>query len=131
MVVWDDSVLLIDVKFLHRQGRPNLQSFGFSNTLRSALIPDLLPASFPFLAAGFGWLSFFIGPKEKRPERGSRKGRAVSWAPVCIWGAISLPIIFESALFIRLHPLVVIGQLLDWLSTSVAASVITAWWLAR
>jgi hypothetical protein len=46
-------------------------------------------------------------------------------------GAISLPTIFESALFIRLHPLVVIGQLLDWLSTSVAASVVTGWWLAR
>ena len=48
-----------------------------------------------------------------------------------IWGAISLPIVFESALFIRLHPLVVVGQLLDCLTTAVAASVVTAWWLAR
>jgi hypothetical protein len=50
---------------------------------------------------------------------------------VCIWGAIALPIIVESALFIRLHALVVIGQLLDWLTTAVAASLITGWWLAR
>jgi len=50
---------------------------------------------------------------------------------LCIWGAISLPIILESALFIRLHPFVVIGQLLDWLTTSVAASVVSAWWLGR
>ena len=48
---------------------------------------------------------------------------------LCIWGAISLPIVLESAVFIRLHPLVVLGQLLDWLSTSVLASLITGWWL--
>jgi hypothetical protein len=50
---------------------------------------------------------------------------------LCIWGAISLPILLESAVFIRLHPLVVLGQLLDWLSTSVLACLITAWWLQR
>ena len=50
---------------------------------------------------------------------------------LCIWGAISLPVILESALFIRLHPFVVIGQLLDWLTTAMAASVVTAWWLTR
>jgi hypothetical protein len=50
---------------------------------------------------------------------------------LCIWGAISLPIILESALFIRLHPLVVVGQLLDWLTTSLAACVVTSCWLSR
>jgi hypothetical protein len=50
---------------------------------------------------------------------------------LCIWGAISLPIVLESAIFIRLHPMVVFGQLLDWLSTSVLACVITGWWLHR
>jgi hypothetical protein len=50
---------------------------------------------------------------------------------LCIWGAISLPILLESAAFIRLHPLVVLGQLLDWLSTSILASLITGWWLMR
>src|SRR5438128_750962 len=50
---------------------------------------------------------------------------------LAIWGAISLPIIAESALFIRLHPLVVIGQLLDWLTTSLVASLATNWWLVR
>jgi len=49
----------------------------------------------------------------------------------CIWGAMSLPILLESAVFIRLHPLVVVGQLLDWLSTSILASLITGWWLMR
>jgi len=47
---------------------------------------------------------------------------------ICIWGALSLPIILESAVFIRLHPLVVLGQLLDWLTTSVVASIATACW---
>lgn len=50
---------------------------------------------------------------------------------ICIWGAISLPLILESALFINLHPLVVLGELLDWLTTSLVASVITGWWLGR
>jgi hypothetical protein len=50
---------------------------------------------------------------------------------LCLWGGIALPIIVESALFIRLHWLVVLGQLLDWLTTSIAASLVTGWWLAR
>jgi hypothetical protein len=46
-----------------------------------------------------------------------------------LWGAVALPIILESALFIRLHPLVVFGQVLDWLTTTLLATVITGWWL--
>ena len=50
---------------------------------------------------------------------------------VCIWGAIALPILIESSLFIRLHHLVVVGQLLDWFTTSLLACVATEWWLGR
>jgi len=50
---------------------------------------------------------------------------------VCLWAAVALPIILESAVFIRLHRLVVVGQLLDWLTTLVATCLITAWWLGR
>ena len=57
-------------------------------------------------------------------------GGSVKFA-VCLWAGLAVPIIVESALFIRLHPLVVVGQLLDWLTTSMAASLITDWWLAR
>lgn len=38
------------------------------------------------------------------------------------WGALALPILLESAIFIRLHRLVVLGRLLDWLTTSVRMS---------
>ena len=44
--------------------------------------------------------------------------------------AIALPIMAESALFIHLHPFVVVGQVLDWLTTALAAAVTTAYWLA-
>jgi hypothetical protein len=54
--------------------------------------------------------------------------RGAFYFAVCIWGALSLPLILESAVFIRLHPCVVVGQLLDWLTTSVLASTITGWW---
>jgi hypothetical protein len=50
---------------------------------------------------------------------------------ICIWGALALPILLESAVFVRLHRLVVIGRLLDWLTTSLLASGVTAWWLRR
>jgi hypothetical protein len=50
---------------------------------------------------------------------------------VCLWGAISLPTILESAIFVRLHPLVVLGELLDWLTTSLVVCVTTGWWLGR
>ena len=49
----------------------------------------------------------------------------------CLWIAIALPILLESAVFVRLHPLVVLGQLLDWLTTSVVACAITGWWMSR
>jgi hypothetical protein len=50
---------------------------------------------------------------------------------ICIWGAVSLPMILESAVFINLHPLVVLGELLDWLTTSVLACVLTGWFSQR
>ena len=50
---------------------------------------------------------------------------------ICIWGALALPILLECAVFVRLHRLVVIAQLLDWLTTSLLASGVTAWWLRR
>ena len=48
---------------------------------------------------------------------------------LCVWGALALPILLESALFIRLHPLVVVGTLLDWFTTILLAALATAWWL--
>jgi hypothetical protein len=48
---------------------------------------------------------------------------------ISLWGAVTLPMILESALFIRIHPLVVFGRVLDWLTTSLLATVITGWWL--
>jgi len=38
---------------------------------------------------------------------------------ICIWGALALPILLESAILVHLHRLVVIGRLLDWLTTFV------------
>ncbi len=50
---------------------------------------------------------------------------------ICIWGALALPILLESALFVRLHHFVVVGRLLDWLTTSVLACIIIWWWLGK
>ena len=55
---------------------------------------------------------------------------AFTFGFVC-WGAFALPIVLEGAVFINLHPLVVVGRLLDWLSTSLLATVITALWRSR
>lgn len=48
---------------------------------------------------------------------------------ICIWGAMALPIIVESAVFVRIHRLVTVGRLLDSLTTALLACVITGWWL--
>ncbi len=45
-----------------------------------------------------------------------------------IWMALAAPFAIEAAIFIRLHPWVVVGQLLDWLTTSLAACFMAAWW---
>jgi hypothetical protein len=50
---------------------------------------------------------------------------------LCLWGAVSLPMILEGAIFIRLHPLMILAQLMDWLTTMVLACVVTNWWLSR
>ena len=46
---------------------------------------------------------------------------------ICIWGALALPILLESAAFVRLHRFV-IGRLLDWLSV---LACIIMWWSLR
>jgi hypothetical protein len=45
-----------------------------------------------------------------------------------IWMAVAAPFAIEAAIFINLHPWVVVGQVLDWLTTSVLACTIAAWW---
>lgn len=46
-----------------------------------------------------------------------------------IWLAIAAPLAIDAGIFVRLHPLVVVGQLLDWLTTSLVACAITAGWI--
>jgi hypothetical protein len=50
---------------------------------------------------------------------------------VAIWIALIAPVIVEAAIYVRLHSMVVLGQVLDWLTTCVLACSITAFWLAR
>jgi hypothetical protein len=54
-------------------------------------------------------------------------GGSIRFALVC-WSVFALPIILEGAVFINFHPFVVLGRLLDWLSTSLLATVMTALW---
>ena len=42
-------------------------------------------------------------------------GGSLQFALAC-WGVFALPILLGAAIYINLHPLVVVGQLLDWLS---------------
>jgi hypothetical protein len=45
-----------------------------------------------------------------------------------LWMAVAAPFAIEAAIFINLHPWVVVGQVLDWLTTSVLACTLAAWW---
>ena len=45
-----------------------------------------------------------------------------------IWMVIAAPLAIDAAVFVNMHPLVLIGQLLDWLTTSALACALAAWW---
>jgi hypothetical protein len=45
-----------------------------------------------------------------------------------IWMTIAAPLAINAAVFINLHPWVVVGQILDWLTTSILACTLAAWW---
>lgn len=47
---------------------------------------------------------------------------------VLLWAVIAAPFAIDAAVYINLHPLVVVGQLLDWLTSSVLACGLAAWW---
>ena len=44
------------------------------------------------------------------------------------WMAFAAPVLVNAAVFINLHPWVVVGQVVNALTTSVLACGITAWW---
>jgi hypothetical protein len=44
------------------------------------------------------------------------------------WMALAAPVVIDAAIFVNLHPWVVVGQVVDSLTTSVLACTITAWW---
>lgn len=48
-----------------------------------------------------------------------------------LWIALAAPVAIEAAIYIRLHSMVVLGQVIDWLTTIVLTCVITNLWLAR
>ena len=48
-----------------------------------------------------------------------------------LWIALAAPVAIEAAIYIRLHSMVVLGQVLDWLTTIVLTCVITNLWLGR
>jgi hypothetical protein len=48
-----------------------------------------------------------------------------------IWIALAAPVAIETAIYIRLHSMVVLGRVLDWLTTTIITCVVTAFWMAR
>jgi Protein of unknown function (DUF1761) len=50
---------------------------------------------------------------------------------IVAWIAFVAPVAVEAALYIRLHSMVVLGQVLDWLTTCILACAVTAFWLGR
>ena len=74
---------------------------------------------------------FFSVLKHPAPEVFEAGMHCVVAFALTVWLVFALPIIVDAAIFIAIHPLVVLGQLLDWLTTSLLATLITAWWQRR
>ena len=47
-----------------------------------------------------------------------------------IWIALSAPVAIEAAIYVRMHSMVVLGQVIDWLTTTILACGITFLWIA-
>jgi len=47
-----------------------------------------------------------------------------------IWIALAAPVAIEAAIYVRMHSMVVLGQVIDWLTTAVLACGITFFWIA-
>ena len=47
-----------------------------------------------------------------------------------IWIALAAPVAIEAAIYVRMHSMVVVGQVLDWLTTVVLACAITFVWIS-
>ena len=54
---------------------------------------------------------------------------ALRFAAVC-WIALAAPVAIEAAIYVRMHSMVVVGQVLDWLTTAVLACAITFLWIS-
>ena len=46
-----------------------------------------------------------------------------------IWIALAAPVAIEAAIYVRIHSMVVVGQVLDWLTTAMLACAITFFWI--
>lgn len=46
-----------------------------------------------------------------------------------IWIAMAAPVAIEAAIYVRIHSMVVLGQVVDWLTTAMLVCLITCWWL--
>ena len=47
-----------------------------------------------------------------------------------IWIALAAPVAIEEAIYVRMHSMVVVGQVIDWLTTTVLACVVTFLWIS-
>jgi|SRR5947209_5779160 len=54
--------------------------------------------------------------------------RGAVWFAVIGWIAFAVPVLLNHVLYVKVHPVVVVGLLLSWLTTALLASCITAWW---
>lgn len=57
-------------------------------------------------------------------------GQGLTFGIGC-WAAVALPMCLSILVLMRVHQGVIIGMLLDWLASSVAAGLICAWFLGR
>ncbi|MGI9088273.1 MAG: hypothetical protein ACR2HH_11120 [Chthoniobacterales bacterium] len=51
------------------------------------------------------------------------------WFAILAWAALAAPVLINNFIYVNLHPLVIFGLLLTWLTNALLASLITAWWL--
>ncbi len=87
--------------------------------LGADLVFGMMFATFFWLTGGIGWLN--VG---QWPKMGFLFG-------IGCWGAVALPMLLSMSIFVNFHRGVVVGMLLEWLGSSIAAGLICAFLIER
>ncbi|MDQ6624394.1 MAG: hypothetical protein M3Y86_13035 [Verrucomicrobiota bacterium] len=107
----------------HRQQRATPQTWR-SESARHHLLSSVIQ-----VAAGIAIATMYVMVARGNAGTLGDGLYGAAWFAVIGWAAFSATVLFTISIYVNIHPLVTVGLLLNWLTTALLASCLTAWWL--